>query len=164
MERPRDDTHVQTQAMEHREAALRLVEHWKKEAERQAQFAQVPPLGLNVHACLRATHCLCCNDNDNRSSSKLLARRRLRMHRLLAPRRSARSWPRCAQRMRAWGSRCCASSFGMPRISFTAALCTEDRFLCNIMLPNFFLQGNSGCGCEFHKCGKTGAGGGGRPD
>jgi hypothetical protein len=40
--------------MEHREAALRLVEHWKREAERQAQFAQVPPPGLHVHACCPA--------------------------------------------------------------------------------------------------------------
>ena len=29
------------QALEHRDALLKLVEHWKGEAERQAQFAQV---------------------------------------------------------------------------------------------------------------------------
>lgn len=32
---------LHVQAMEHRDSALKLMEHWKKEAERQAQFAQV---------------------------------------------------------------------------------------------------------------------------
>ena len=46
------------QALKHREAALRLVEHWKGEAERQAQFAQVGdqqqtyiPWEESTHSC-----------------------------------------------------------------------------------------------------------------
>jgi hypothetical protein len=44
-----EDYSIHLQAMEHRESALKLAEHWKMEAERQAAFAQVRML-----ACMPA--------------------------------------------------------------------------------------------------------------